>query len=737
MADKVSIIQRKCLLTDNALKVLEKRYLKKGENPEAMFARVALNIASAEGLYNPDISVEEISAIAQSFYDIMCELRFLPNSPTIMNAGGELQQLSACFVIPVEDSVSSIFDAVKHAALIHKSGGGTGFSFSRLRPKNSVVKTTGGVASGPVSFMKVFNAATEAIKQGGTRRGANMGILRVDHPDILEFINCKASENELTNFNISVAVTDAFMEAVKGGQKYNLIDPSTKKIVGELSASEVFNEMVKNAWLSGEPGIIFIDKINKTHPILNTEIESTNPCGEQPLLPYESCNLGSINLSRFVKDDKEFDWVGLSTTISTAVRFLDNVIDVNNYPLKEVEDITKSNRKIGLGVMGWADALIKMGIPYNSEKALDLAERIGRFISEEARRASEKLAELRGPFPNIVNSRWAGKMMRNATLTTIAPTGTLSIIAGCSSGIEPLFAISYYRRVLDRDELPEIHPLFIQTAKEMGIFSEELIKKISGSASIKGIDGIPDELKRIFVVAHDIRPEWHVRMQATFQKYVDNAVSKTVNLSNDATIEDVRKVFLLAYELECKGITVYRDGSRQEQVLHVERQEKLALPKDRPHVISGSTIRQRTGCGSLFVTVNTDNGGMPFEVFCIMGKSGGCAMSMAEAIGRLISLALRSSIPVEKVVDQLSGVMCHRPAGLGKEKILSCADAIAKALKYQNYGRGEGSDHVPSSMSNDRQPLNGLGACPSCRSGYFVYESGCATCINCGYSECL
>uniref|UniRef100_A0A7V1EH65 Vitamin B12-dependent ribonucleotide reductase n=1 Tax=candidate division WOR-3 bacterium TaxID=2052148 RepID=A0A7V1EH65_UNCW3 len=732
MVDKLTI--KRCELTDNALKVLQKRYLKKDEKPEEMFSRVALNIASAEKICNPEISDGEVINIAQSFYDIMCELKFLPNSPTLMNAGSELQQLSACFVIPVEDSVSSIFDAVKHAALIHKSGGGTGFSFSKLRPKNSVVRTTGGVASGPVSFMKVFNAATEAIKQGGTRRGANMGILRVDHPDILEFISCKANEKELTNFNISVAVTDGFMEAVKREDEYNLIDPSTKKITGKLSAPAVFNEIVKNAWFSGEPGIIFIDKINKAHPILNTEIESTNPCGEQPLLPYESCNLGSINLSKFVKEGKEFDWAGLSTTISTAVRFLDNVIDVNNYPLKEVEAITKANRKIGLGVMGWADALIKLGIPYHSEQAIDLAEKIGRFISEEARKASGKLAELRGSFPNIKNSKWAGQMMRNATLTTIAPTGTLSIIAGCSSGIEPLFAVSYYRRILDRDELPEIHPFFLQSAKKFRIYSEELIKKIAGCASIQEIDGIPKELKNIFVVAHDIKPEWHIRMQAAFQKYVDNAVSKTVNLPNDATFDDVRKVFLLAYELGCKGVTVYRDRSREEQVLNVVPSEKLALPKDRPDIISGATIRQKTGCGSLFVTVNKDDSAKPFEVFCIMGKSGGCAMSMAEAIGRLTSLALRSGIPVEKVIDQLSGVMCHRPVGLGREKILSCADAIAKALRKNDNPK---SEHNSALKVNNKGPLNGLGACPSCRSGYFVYESGCATCMNCGYSECL
>jgi ribonucleoside-diphosphate reductase alpha chain len=728
MVDKLTI--KRCKLTDNALKVLEKRYLKKDEKPEEMFARVALNIASAERLYNPEISNEEFFRIVQSFYDIMCELKFLPNSPTLMNAGRELQQLSACFVIPVEDSVSSIFDAVKNAALIHKSGGGTGFSFSKLRPKNSVVRTTGGVASGPVSFMKVFNAATEAIKQGGTRRGANMGILRVDHPDILEFISCKANEKELTNFNISVAVTDEFMEAVKREAEYNLIEPSTKKIAGRLSALDVFNEIVKNAWLSGEPGIIFIDKINMAHPILNTEIESTNPCGEQPLLPYESCNLGSINLSKFVKDNKEFDWDGLSKTITIAVRFLDNVIDVNNYPLKEVESITRANRKIGLGVMGWADALIKMGIPYNSEQALDLAEKVGRFISEEARRASEDLAELRGSFTNIENSKWAGKKMRNATLTTIAPTGTLSIIAGCSSGIEPLFAVSYYRKVLDRDELPEIHPLFLDYAKELGFYSEELIKSISGCASIQEIAGIPDEIKKLFVVAHDIDPEWHIKTQAVFQKYVDNAVSKTVNLPHNATQEDVRKVFLLAYELGCKGVTVYRDRCREEQVLNVEAGERLALPKDRPDVIPGVTIRQKTGCGSLFVTVNNDHNGKPFEVFCIMGKSGGCAMSMAEAIGRLTSLALRSGIPVEKVIDQLSGVMCHRPVGLGREKILSCADAIAKALRKNDHQKSEHN-------SANNSPLNGLGACPSCRSGYFVYESGCATCMNCGYSECM
>jgi len=828
---KNDIILKKANLTENAKTVLRKRYLKKEngkvvETPEEMFARVAFNIASAERIYKPNITDEEFSEVVSSFYDMMVDLKFLPNSPTLMNAGRDLQQLSACFVIPIEDSMESIFEAVKNAALIHKSGGGTGFSFSRLRPKNDMVKTTGGVASGPVSFMKVFNAATEAVKQGGTRRGANMGILRIDHPDILEFITCKLDNKEITNFNISVAVTEEFMRAVMEDREYELINPRTKRAVEKLRAREVFDKIVECAWHNGEPGIVFIDRINRDNPTPELgEIESTNPCGEQPLLPYESCNLGSINLDKFViLDDKgaRFDWDDLAKVTSKAVRFLDNVIDMNNYPLPQIDFKTKANRKIGLGVMGWADALIKLGIPYNSEEALKLAEEVMAFIYTEARAASSLLAKERGPFPNIDKSKYAGKIqLRNSTITTIAPTGTISIIAGCSSGIEPLFAVNYYRQVLDKDKLIEMHPYFVKRAKELNFYSEELMKKIAEQGSIRQIEEIPEEIRRIFVTAHDISPEDHIRMQAAFQKYVDNAVSKTINFPHNATKEDVRKAYLLAYELGCKGITIYRDKSREEQVLNlptlqpdlsqikvyfknvevnslsellkeskgnfekaflikddnnheysikdlenmgidvntlfcnilpiyvydhlVGKLGKEALPRTRPKVTFGQTVRQKTGCGNLFVTINKDEAGKAFEVFCTMGKSGGCAMSMTEAIGRLISLALRSNIPAEQVYDQLLGVICYRPTGFGKDRILSCSDAIAKALKEaldlkidnslgKKFNREDNIVYIQDDFSNNAQLK--LGACPGCHGSNIVYDSGCATCIDCGYSDC-
>ncbi len=561
-------------LSLNAVRVLERRYLLKDdqgnviETPSQMFRRVAKAVASADRIYRKDADVRKTE---DEFYRVMAYLEFLPNSPTLMNAGTEIGQLSACFVLPVEDSIDAIFDALKSMALIHKSGGGTGFSFSRLRPAGDLVKSTKGVASGPVSFMRIFDVATDVIKQGGKRRGANMGILRVDHPDIIEFITAKEKEGVLANFNVSVGVTDDFMKALKNDEEYDLINPRTGKAEKRLRARDVFDLIVTMAWRTGDPGIVFLDEINRHNPTPHIgRIESTNPCGEVPLLPYESCNLGSINLSKMVEDGK-INWDKLKETVRTAVHFLDNVIDVNNYPLPEIEKNTKANRKIGLGVMGFAELLIQLNIPYDSEEAVATAEKTMKFISDEARKMSVELAEERGSFPNFKGSIWEKKgykMMRNATLTTIAPTGSISIIANASSGIEPLFAVSFVRNVMGT-QLFEVNQLFEKIAKERGFYSTELLTLIAKTGSVKGVKEVPEDVQRIFVTALDIAPEWHVKMQAAFQKYTDNAVAKTVNLPHEATLEDVRKIFMLAYELKCKGVTVYRYGSKREQVLYV------------------------------------------------------------------------------------------------------------------------------------------------------------------------
>ncbi|KJU85225.1 ribonucleotide-diphosphate reductase subunit alpha [Candidatus Magnetobacterium bavaricum] len=748
-------------LTPNAIKVLQKRYLKKDdsgapiETPNDLFKRIAKFVASADLNYGKVAS--EIEALEGEFYELMTSLSFLPNSPTLMNAGRRLGQLSACFVLPVEDSMESIFEAVKNAALIHKSGGGTGFSFSRLRPKGDMVGSTKGVSSGPVSFMAVFDTATEAVKQGGTRRGANMAIVRVDHPDILDFTTCKDNSERLNNFNISVAITEQFMNALEAGAQYELINPRNGNVIKRLDAVSVFDTIVKHAWKNGEPGIVFLDRLNESNPTPQIgEIEATNPCGEQPLLPYESCNLGSINLAKMVRplsnsgqsasDGRvsfEIDYQRLKQTTHKAVHFLDNVIDLNKYPLQAIEEMTRANRKIGLGVMGWADMLMQLGIPYSSEQAIELAEEVIKTIRQEGRNASEELARQRGTFPNYKGSIYDGAVkMRNATITTIAPTGTLSIIAGCSSGIEPIFAVCYVRNVLEGTKLIEINPYFEAIAKQQGFYSEKLMQEIACSASISDISEIPSDIRRVFVTAHDITPEYHVRMQAAFQKYVDNAVSKTVNFPSGATVDDVKQVYMQAYKLGCKGVTVYRDGSRDAQVLSttqkvqpaaapVEAKAAKVTPRKRPKTIKGSTEAMLTGCGNLYVTVNLDEKGVPFEVFNHIGKAGGCAASQSEAIGRLVSLALRCNIVIDEVIKQLKGISCHQPIWTNGGKISSCSDAIAKAIEHYNT---EGQD--AHGGNGDKYTENMLvGACPEC-GGCVEHEGGCSVCHDCGFTKC-
>jgi ribonucleoside-diphosphate reductase alpha chain len=570
LREKLGIEEPK--LTVNALEVLRQRYLLKDlnehiiETPAQMFKRIAKAIAKPEDKYGGDPKKSE-----ETFYSMMTRLEFIPNSPTLFNAGTPLGQLSACFVLPVEDSLEGIFTSVKNMALIEQTGGGVGFNFSRLRPKGDIVKSTKGVASGPVSFMRVFDTSTEIIKAGGKRRGAMMAILRVDHPDVLEFITSKQRPGFLSNFNISVAVTDDFMKALGENGEYWLVNPRNNEKTGKLVAKDVWNLMAKSAWQSGDPGIVFIDEINRHNPTPQFgKIESTNPCGELPLLPYESCNLGSINLSRIV-EERKIDWERLRQTVRNGVHFLDNVVDENKYPMKEIDEITRANRKIGLGVMGFADMLIKLGIPYDSEEALSIGEKTMKFIEEEALKKSAELGEERGSFSNFDGSIWKDKYpaMRNATVTTVAPTGTISIIAGCSSGIEPIFAISFIRNVLSGTRLFETNPLFETMSKDRGFYSAKLLEEIARTGSVQKIEGVPDDIKRLFVTALNIKPEWHIKMQAAFQKYTDNAVSKTVNLPTEATADDVRNIYELAWKLKCKGVTVFRYGSKPEQVLYI------------------------------------------------------------------------------------------------------------------------------------------------------------------------
>jgi len=603
-----------------------------------------------------------------------------------------------------------------------------------------VVCSTSGISSGPVSFMEVFNAATETVKQGGTRRGANIGILRIDHPDIIEFILSKRESKRLSNFNISVGLTENFMNAVERDEEYPLINPRTGQTVKKVKARQVFNLIVKTAWESGEPGIIFLDRLNRDNPTPHIGyIESTNPCGEQPLLPYESCNLGSINLSRMCNGEGiNYDLLG--DVVRKGVRFLDNVIEMNHFPISKIREMSRGNRKIGLGVMGFADLLLQLSIPYDSKMALSVAKEVMGFISHEAKKASIELAKERGNFPNFKNSvydKMGTEYMRNATVTTIAPTGTISIIAGTSSGIEPIFAVSYVRNVLDGEKLMEVNPHFERVARQKGFYSEELMHMIAQKDSIRDIPEIPDDVKRIFVTSHDISPEWHIRMQAVFQKYTDNAVSKTVNFPQEASPEDVAKVYWLAYHLDCKGVTVYRDGSRPQQVLKKREREKQArVPRQRPEVTRGSTIKIGTGCGNLYVTVNEDDQGA-CELFTQMGKSGGCASSQSEAISRLISLALRCGVAPQALIEQLKGIRCPEPVLGGGGAVLSCPDAISKALeKYLKMKSMPELFDTPSEGKPSWKEEAGI--CPQCPEcgNMLEFREGCVLCPGCGYSKC-
>ena len=762
-------------LSENALRVLERRYLNKDEtgkiteNPTEMFWRVARNLAQAEALYGATDG--QVETAAKEFYRLMASLDFLPNSPTLMNAGNDLQQLAACFVLPIEDSIEGIFTTLKHQALIHKSGGGTGFAFSRLRPMNDFVQSTSGVASGPVSFMKIFDAATQQIKQGGKRRGANMGILRVDHPDILEFISCKDDITQITNFNISVAVTDAFMRAARSSKTYNLLSPRTKQVVGHLNAREVFDKIAQQAWKNGEPGLFFIDKTNAMNacPALG-EIEATNPCGEQPLLPYESCNLGSINLDshlRQVKGKWEVDWKKLEKNTRTATRMLDDVIDMNKYPVPQIEEMTKRTRKIGLGVMGFARLLFKLGIPYDSEEALAMARKVMKFIQDTGFDESKKLAAERGVFPAWDKSvfKEKGLKFRNSAVTTVAPTGTLSMLADTSGGCEPEYSLIWYKRVMEGEHLPYVLDYFIATAKKEGFWSEGLMKKIAeNKGSVHGLAEIPEKWQRVFVTAHDVSPDWHVKMQAAFQEHTDSAVSKTINMPKEATLEDVKAAYMLAYDLGCKGITVYRDGSRAEQVMNVGTEEtaeekavgketEVRKPRARPDTIEGRTQKIITGYGSLYVTINEDDKGL-FEVFAQIGRAGGYTDSFTEALARLISLCLRSGIPVDEIIDQLEGIRSPRIAIDHQERIFSIPDALAKALKrhlgitklgvqppvesFEEHGTIHADDEMEKEHREDYEVIvrKGLNPeCPECGNA-LVYEEGCVKCHTCGYSEC-
>ena len=743
-------------LTQNAKIVLKTRYLLGDETPEDLFWRVARAIAEPEDP-NPYASMGR-DYWAQQFYDLMASCRFMPNSPTLFNAGTGQGTLSACFVIPVEDTMESIMKAASTSAMIQKFGGGIGYAFSKLRSRGSPISTTHGKACGAVAVLKMLSALSDMITQGGKRHGANMGILHVSHPEIFDFIHMKDTNRDAQNFNVSVAITDDFMQAVDRDADWDLIDPASREVVRTVPARKIWDEIVDSAWKTGDPGLYFIDEANRNNPTPHLgSLDSTNPCGEVPLLGFEACNLGSINLASFVNDAGVFDFAGLEATTRTATRFLDNVVTVNHFPIREVKDAVEKTRKIGLGVMGWHDALIKMGIPYESPKALEVADQVMGAINRVGRETSIELAEERGPYPACREEI----PIRNSTRTCIAPTGTISVIAGASSGIEPIFAVAFVKNVLDGKQLREVNPYFVEMAKAGGYYSEELMDEVARTGSVQNADAVPARVKELFKTSLEIDYKAHVNMQAIYQKHTNLAVSKTINMANDAEREDVQQAYRMAYGSNCIGITIYRDGSKPTQVLEVQS-GKDARPADgtafptlkkrtRPIQMQGVTERVRTGHGNMYVTINFDEELRPFEVFSsTLGKAGGCESAAMEAISRLISLALRSGVDANDIVDQLKGITCT-PAWDQGILVGSPADAVALALERHIPGsvRGQGRPAFSAQLQMDTgnlvqpQGSNGNGVhlpdnasrCPECN-GLTIYQEGCQACMSCGWNRC-
>lgn len=720
-------------LTPIAREILKRRYLIKDENgepvetPKDMFLRVAKTIAEVERDYGADD--DTINDLTAKFYEMMASGKWLPNSPTLMNAGRPLGQLSACFVLPVADEMTNgkdgIYDTLRDMAIIHKSGGGTGFSFSSLRPADSIVRSTTGVASGPVSFMSLYDASTNVVKQGGTRRGANMGIIRVDHPDVLQFIDCKQDTSKITNFNISVAVTNEFMEAVKKDDDWPLT--FNGKVYDVVRAKDLWEKICMNAWRTGEPGLFFIDEANKHNPVPHLgDYEATNPCGEQPLLAYDVCNLGSLNLGVFVKENGEVNWSEMREYIWLSVRFLDNVIDANNYPLAEIHDLAQRIRRIGNGVMGFADMLIKMGVPYGSEESIELANSVAKFFVAECLEASEALAEEKGSFPEWELSIFgqSGRKMRNCNVTTVAPTGTISIIAGCSSGIEPLYAVVFKRNQAGVEAV-DAHPQFRKDLEKWNV-PDNILEEVYNAGTVD-IQAVPADLRAIYKTSGTVSPIEHIDMQIAWQKHICSAISKTINLPHESTVQDVADAYMRAYDGRCKGVTVYRDGSRPGQVLSTGKTESKKATKAfmRPDVLDGRTHKVDTPIGRMYITVNTDPSGEPMEVFVSVGKAGGSTMANSEAIGRLVSLCLRSGISVDAVYRQLRGISSERALGFGKNRVLSGPDAVAQVLREY----ADDPDTEPSDNGHE------FAACPECHAE-LSFEEGCYVCHACGYAGC-